>query len=92
LRLAGARRVAIYRQLQELAFDADDAERMGAAYEQALVLLKLKDRGDPLTELIASHIIEVVAQTGEREPKTICALALDRLSGAGRKLNGERSY
>ena len=52
---------------------------MGSAYEQALAELGLKDRNDPLTEIIAKIIIEI-AQTGEKDPKAICALAISRLN------------
>jgi hypothetical protein len=51
---------------------------MGAAYDRALTLLALKDRNDPLTEIVAKLIIEV-AHTGEKNPRTMCALALRRL-------------
>ncbi len=51
--------VAIYRLLQKSAFEPDDIKRMTTAYETALVQLELKDRNDPLTELIAKLILEV---------------------------------
>ena len=53
---------------------------MGDAYERTLQALKLNDRLDPLTETIARHIIEI-AQTGERDPARISALAVDRIRG-----------
>ena len=69
--------MAIYRILQKSAFEPDDIKRMTDAYERALVLIGLKDRDDPLTEILARHIIEV-AQTGEKDPAMICAIALRR--------------
>ena len=51
---------------------------MGEAYELALVAMGLKDRKDPLTEIIAKTVIEV-AQTGVKEPAEICALAVKRI-------------
>ena len=36
--------MAIYRLLQQSVFDPEDTQRMGAAYERALVRLDLKDR------------------------------------------------
>ena len=57
---------------------------MGDAYELALVELQLKDRNDPLTETVAKYIVEV-AQTGEKNHKAICALALGRLRGTDRE-------
>lgn len=48
---------------------------MAAAYEAALELLRLKNRSDPLTELIAHKIIEVY-RSGVRDPARICATSL----------------
>ena len=70
--------MAIYRLFQKSAFGPDEIKRMGDAYERALVALELKNRDDPLTETIARLIVEV-AQTGEKDPGTICEHALRRL-------------
>jgi hypothetical protein len=70
--------VAIYRLLQKSAFGPEDTKRMGEAYELALSQLGLSDRRDPFTEIVAKLIIEV-AQTGEKDPSRICALAVSRL-------------
>jgi hypothetical protein len=70
--------MAIYRLLQNAGFGPEDIERMTTAYEKALVLLRLKDRADPMTEVIARRIIEV-AQTGEKNPTLICASALESM-------------
>jgi hypothetical protein len=74
----GGASVAIYRLLQKSAFGPEDVKRMGEAYELALAQLELKNRYDPLTESIARLIIEI-AQTGEKDPKIICARALSLL-------------
>jgi hypothetical protein len=71
--------MAIYRLLKDTAFEPQDIPRMGVAYERALVMLRLKDRNDPLTEIIAKLIIEV-AEGGESDPEKICAQALRRLN------------
>jgi len=76
--------VAIYRFLQQSAFEPDDIERMSAAYESALKCLELKDRNDPLTEIIAKIIIEV-AQSGEKHADRICAIALSKIRGTDRE-------
>jgi hypothetical protein len=76
--------VAIYRLLQQSAFEPDDVERMASAYEQALIELGLADRNDPLTEVLAKLIVEV-AQTGEKDSKTICARALNQLNNIERE-------
>ncbi len=73
--------MAIYRLMQRAGFAPEDVERMGAAYERVLKELGLKDRNDPLTEIIAKHIIEI-AQTGEKDPDLISDAALKRISTA----------
>ena len=70
--------VAIYRLLNEAAFGPEDIRRMGAAYEAALQLLQLKDRNDPVTELVAAKIIQIF-RLGEIDPPRICARALKEL-------------
>ena len=70
--------MAIYRLLREAAFSPDDISRMTAAYEAALRLLRLTDRTDPVTEIVAKKIIEV-ARNGERDPPRICARAIKEL-------------
>ena len=51
---------------------------MTAAYEAALQLLRLKDRDDPLGELIGAKIIQVF-RSGECDPPRIYARALREL-------------
>lgn len=68
----------IDRLLGEGTFDQADINRMTAAYEAALRLLRLKDRNDPLCELIAAKIIQVF-RSGELDPPHICARALKEL-------------
>ena len=55
---------------------------MTVAYEDVLRKLKLADRADPLTEIIAKKIIEL-AQTGDRDPKRLCEQALREIQGEG---------
>jgi hypothetical protein len=70
--------VPIYRLLEEASFDVDDIRIITAAYEAALQLVMLRDRQDPLTELIANKIIEVY-RSGEHDPPRLCARALQEL-------------
>jgi hypothetical protein len=51
---------------------------MSAAYESALSNLGIANRDDPVTELIAKAIVNVVA-TGERDPKVIEQRAINAL-------------
>jgi hypothetical protein len=54
---------------------------MARAYEGALVALRLTDRQDPFTEIVAKKIIEI-AETGERDADRLRERALEEL---GRK-------
>jgi hypothetical protein len=72
--------VAIYRLLQEAAFDDDAVKAMTTAYEAALRELKLADRTDPLMAVLAHKILEI-AQLGERDPKRLCELAVQAIRG-----------
>jgi hypothetical protein len=51
---------------------------MGLAYELTLATLRLSDRNDPVVQMIAERITQL-AQTGERNPETLCQYALDGL-------------
>ena len=70
--------MAIYRLIAFGTFGPDEIRAMVAAYEGALADLRLTDRDDPLTELIAKSIVNVTA-TGERDPETIKERALNAL-------------
>ena len=67
--------MAIYRLLQGQAFGPEDIEHISAAYEAALNALRLTNRTDPITELVAKRII-AIAQTGVLDPNMLCAAAL----------------
>jgi hypothetical protein len=77
--------MAIYRLLKFSAFDPEEITCMTTAYEDALRVLQLTDRQDPLTELVAKKIIEA-AQPGERDPKRLLYKALTELG-----INPEKS-
>ena len=70
--------MAIYRLLQHSAFMPEDIALIVAAYEDCLRMLKLTNRSDPLTEIIAKTIFEI-AQTGVRDPMRIRELALKQI-------------
>jgi hypothetical protein len=70
--------MAIYRLLQSCTIGPEEASRITAAYEQALHTLCVKDRDDPLTEMIAKNIIKI-AQSDVRDPSEIAALAIKGL-------------
>jgi hypothetical protein len=70
--------MAIYRLLQNSPMGPEEIRRMETAYEQTLRALHLKDRNDPMTEMIAKKIIEI-AQTGVKDPAQISLLAMKEL-------------
>ena len=70
--------MAIYRLLQNSPMGPEEISRLEAAYEQTLRAIGLKDRNDPITEMIAKKIIEI-AQTGVRDPAQISILAIKEI-------------
>lgn len=76
--LGRGRPMTIRRMLQNTPMGPEQIARLVAAYEQTLRRLSLKDRDDPLTELVARKTIEV-AQTGVRDPAEISKLAIKEL-------------
>jgi hypothetical protein len=70
--------MAIYKLIANGAFGQLEIEVMSAAYESALVNLGIANRDDPITELIAKAIVNVVA-TGERNPELIEQRAINAL-------------
>jgi len=74
--------MAIYRLIRESVFEPEAIDRMTAAYAHALKVLQLADRNDPITELVARKIIEIV-EAGERDPDRLCQRALAALKQIG---------
>ena len=71
--------MAIYRLLKNRAFGPDGIKVLTTAYEDALRALRLTNRSDPATEIIAKKIIEL-AQRGERDPVRLRERAIQGLS------------
>jgi len=80
--------MAIYRLIAAGSFGPEEIEVMTAAYETALIVLRLSDRDDPITELIAKSIVSVVG-LGERSPAAAAERAINAL-GIPRAVNDER--
>ncbi len=57
--------------LERCAFAPEDAQRIAAAYEDALRSLGLVDRNDPICEIVARKIIQI-ARAGTTDPAEIC--------------------
>jgi len=68
----------IYRLIAAGDFGPDEIAAMTKAYETAVIDLRLVDRHNPLTELIARSIV-IVTGTGERNPEIIKGRALAAL-------------
>ena len=70
--------MAIYRLLKNSTLVPEEISRITEAYEQALHTLCVKDRDDPLTEMIAKQIIKI-AQAGVHDAAQLSALAITEL-------------
>jgi hypothetical protein len=69
--------MAIYRIFRERMFEPEAVICMARAYEGALVALRLTDRQDSITEIVAKEI----AETGERDYTRMRNRALEELRG-----------
>jgi hypothetical protein len=74
--------MAIRRFIEEGAFGPDEIAAITDAYEAALAVLRLTDRDDPITELIAKAILDI-ARTGVHDPvqlaeRAILSLGIER--------------
>lgn len=72
--------MAIYRLLQNSPLGPEEISRLVSAYEATLKALGLKDRSDPITQMVARKIIEI-GQTGVRDPFQLSTLAVRELGG-----------
>jgi hypothetical protein len=70
--------MTIYKLLKDTAFGPEDIERLVMAYEQTLRALRLKDRNDPITLLVAEKMI-AIGRLGIEDPAEISKLALKQL-------------
>jgi hypothetical protein len=70
--------MAIYKLLHNTAMGPEEITRLTTAYELTLKALRLKDRSDPITQLVAKKIIEI-GQTGIEDPAEISKLAIKQL-------------
>jgi hypothetical protein len=77
--------VPICSLLEGRAFDPEVVAMMGEVFEDVLKTLGLVDRKDPVTELIAHRVVELV-RSGERDPVRLKQLTLGSIHGQGPKL------
>ena len=71
--------MAMYRLLKNHGFGPDEIKVLTTAYEEVLRTLRLQNRTDPATEMIAKKILEL-AQCGERDPIRLREHAIRSLS------------
>ena len=64
--------------LQQGTFGPDEIRVLTDAYDAALELLRLKDRTDPVCELIAAKTI-LIYRLGEHDPARLCARTIKEL-------------
>jgi hypothetical protein len=74
----GGDTVAIFRLIKGSAFAPDQIKVMTEAYEATLKSLHLKAGTDPINEIIAKKIVNIV-QANEHDPKRICARTIKEL-------------
>ena len=70
--------MAIYKLLERSALPPERVRVLTAAYEATLERLHLTDRNDPVTEIVATTILDV-AQTQNGDPIQISKAAIQRL-------------
>lgn len=70
--------MAIRRLIAAGSYEPEKIRAMTDAYDIALIVLRLNDKDDPITELLAKSIAAVVA-TGECKPGEIASKAIDAL-------------
>ena len=70
--------MTMQRLLNNTSFEPEEIERLVTAYEETLRALGLKDRSDPITQLVAEKII-AVGRLGIEDPAEISKLALKEL-------------
>ena len=70
--------MTIQRLLRNTTFGPEEIERLVAAYEETLRELGLKNRSDPITQLVAEKII-AVGRLGIDDPAEISKVALKEL-------------
>jgi hypothetical protein len=70
--------MAIRRLIAAGSYGPEEIRAMTEAYDIALIVLRLSDKDDPITELLAKKIAAIVG-TGERMPGTIANRAMEEL-------------
>ncbi len=75
----GQSEMTIYRLFLSSPCGPEEIGRLLAAYHETLKALRLKNRDDAITKLVAKRII-AISQTGVRDPVRLAQLAIKDLS------------
>ena len=67
-----------YSVIAESGLEADAVSAVVLALERTLDALRLTDRTDPVTKIVAYKLIELARQ-GERDPQRLCDLTLQAI-------------
>ena len=70
--------MTIYKLIRNTALGPNEIERLVAAYQKTLSALRLKDRDDPVTRIVAKKVFEV-DQMGIEDPAEISKLVIRQL-------------
>ncbi len=70
--------MTIHRFLEGQAFGPQEIALMTSAYEDVLRILRLSNRSDPITHVVARRIIDC-ARAGERDPQRLRQSVLESL-------------
>ena len=68
--------MAIHQYLKNISLNADEAQCLIEAFGITLKSLRLTNRDDPITEMVARKVFEV-SKTGVRDPIQLSKLVLD---------------
>ena len=70
--------MSVHQLFRKTAYSPEEIAVLVAAYEATLKKLRLVDRDDPLTQMIAKKIIEL-AERGVREPEQLIAMTMNEM-------------
>jgi hypothetical protein len=72
-------KMPLHRLIDGEEFQPEHLQAMGRAFDETLSALNLKNRSDPIVELVARQII-LLAERGERDPNRLRDLTVKALT------------
>jgi hypothetical protein len=70
--------MSVHQLFRKTAFSPEEIAVLVVAYESTLKKLRLVDRNDPLTQMIAKKVIEL-AERGIRDPEQLIATTMSEM-------------